>query len=218
MTPRWRCAADLDDTACVLLSKRQFLERLGFSVDDAHTALAPGEQLSRDRPILRLPWPTPSMGTRPRRPTPGRRTTPTRKRILGGSPSAGLPSALCATARSATGTESVSAVIRAPGRKRFLRWLVGSHTTVAIAGLYLLVFVSVASASFPGGTGRLVFEESVSGGSAGDGDDGCATCSAEVIRVFNPFTRRLLAPNPCRDSVECGDSSPAVSPDGRRIS
>lgn len=109
------------------------------------------------------------------------------------------------------------AVIRALGRKRVFGWLIGSPTAVAIAGLYLLVFVSIASASFPGRTGQLVFEERVSDGPMGDGDDGCASCSSEVIRAFDPFSRRLSARNPCGDPVECADSSPSVSPDGRSI-
>lgn len=57
----------------------------------------------------------------------------------------------------------------------------------------------------------------MSGEPVGDGDDGCASCDGTFIRAFDPFTKRLLAPNPCRDPVECADSSPAVSPDGRSI-
>lgn len=86
---------------------------------------------------------------------------------------------------------------------------------ICVAGLN----VGVASATFPGRTGQIVFEASVSNAPVGDGDDGCTTpsCHEETVRSFDPFTGRQLALNPCTDRVECDDSNPVVSPDGRQI-
>jgi dipeptidyl aminopeptidase/acylaminoacyl peptidase len=73
-----------------------------------------------------------------------------------------------------------------------------------------------AGATFPGKNGRLIFERLTPTDVPGDS---CLTPSCRETRLgaVNPRTGRRLGPDPCDDPVECNDSSPAISPDGRSI-